>query len=239
MFFSVSQGIALYPPFWGYRKIMLLGGGGLGGGYRSSSLPSALLGALGGYRSYTVAIAIGWPTKSPGKGVEKAGCQQGPWTEMETIVMNPNELFFCGRILHRVFRCVFRRTFRRTFCHIFRQARPCKFSCQGIFIHVTTKRLCQMRWHNIDNTEKHAIMEEGADMPETHCLSHPLCLTTLMEHMCDTHCAPATKSSSKNHNPPKNLVILGFFAALFAPRTLSPEGEGCASFGHVETLKTP
>ena len=106
---------------------------------------------------------------------------------------------FCGRIFHRVFRCVFRRTFRHTFSrtfrctfrHIFRQARPCNLSSQGISIHVTTKRLCQMRWHNIDNTEKHAIMEEGADMPETHCLSHPLCLTTLMEHTCDTHCAPS------------------------------------------------
>ena len=118
---------------------------------------------------------------------------------MKTVVINPKQLFFCGRIFHSVFRFVFHRTFRRvfrrtfrcTFRHIFRQARPCKLSCQGISIHVTTKRLCQMRWHNIDNTKKHAIMEEGADMPETHCLSHPLCLTTLMEHTCDTHCAPS------------------------------------------------
>ena len=27
-------------------------------------------------------------------------------------------------------------------------------------------------------------MEEGADMPETRCLSHSLCLTTHMEHTC-------------------------------------------------------
>ena len=32
-----------------------------------------------------------------------------------------------------------------------------------------------------------------------------------------------TKSSSKNHNPKKNEVIFGFFAALFALRTLSPD----------------
>ena len=81
--------------------------------------------------------------------------------------------------------------FRCTFRHIFRHAPPCKLSRQGISIHVTTKRLCQIRWHNIDNTEKHAIMEGGADMPETHCLSHPLCLTTLMEQTRDTQCAPS------------------------------------------------
>ena len=133
------------------------------------------------------------------------------------------------------FRCVFRRTFlphfsprflfRCTFRHIFRQARPCKLSCQRISIHVTTTRLCQMRWHNISNTEKHAIMEEGADMPETHCLSHPLCLTTLMENTCDTHCAPSQNQNQKNKS-----VIFGFLAALFALRTLSPDLPGCSSF---------
>ena len=150
--------------------------------------------------------------RSPGKGVEKAGCQLGPWTEMKTVVINPKQLFFCGRIFHRVFRCVFRRAFRRTFrhtfrCtfrHIFRQACPCKLSCQGVSIHVTTKRLCQTRWHNIDNTEKHAIMEQGQT-----CLKHTA---------CHIHCAwqPSwntrvtlialhpTKSSSKNHNQKKN-----------------------------------
>ena len=96
--------------------------------------------------------------------------------------------FFAG-----LFAALFAALFRCTFRHIFRQARACKLSCQGISIHVTTvtKRLCQMRQHNTNNTEKHAIMEEGADMPETHCLSHPLCLTTLMEHTCDSHCAPS------------------------------------------------
>ena len=33
-----------------------------------------------------------------------------------------------------------------------------------------------------------------------------------------------TKSSLKNHNPKKNYGIFAFFAALFALRTLSPEG---------------
>ena len=28
-------------------------------------------------------------------------------------------------------------------------------------------------------------------MPETHCLSHPLCLTTLMEHTCEDNCTPS------------------------------------------------
>ena len=134
-----------------------------------------------------------------GKGVEKAGCQQGPWTEMKTIVINPKQLFFCGGIFHRVFHCVFRSTFRLTFrrtfsLHFSPHLSPgpsLQIVVPGNSIHVTTKRLCLMRWRNIDNTEKHAIMEEGADMPETHCLSHPFCLTTLMEHTCDTHCAPS------------------------------------------------
>ena len=65
-------------------------------------------------------VALCWgkacdTARSPGKGVEKAGCQQGPWTEMKTVVINPKQLFFCGRIFHRIFRCVFRCTFRRTF----------------------------------------------------------------------------------------------------------------------------
>ena len=69
-------------------------------------------------------------------------------------------------------------------------------------------------------------------MPETHCLSHPLCLTTLMEHMCDTHGTPPKSSSKKPQFFKKSvnfgffaalLVNFGFFAALFALRTLSPE----------------
>ena len=32
-----------------------------------------------------------------------------------------------------------------------------------------------MRWHSIDNTQKHAIMEEGADMPE-----HTLLVTSIV-----------------------------------------------------------
>ena len=161
--------------------------------------------------------AEGEPVTLPdlrGNGVEKAGCQQGPWTEMKTVVLNPKQLFFCGRIFRRVFRCVLSRTFRRTY----RRAFSLHFSphlspglCLQIVmprhsIHVTTKRLCQKRWQNINNTEKHAIMEEGADMPETHCLSHPLCLRTLMENTCDTHCAPShqiylKKPESNKKNP--------------------------------------
>ena len=134
--------------------------------------------------------------------------KRGRESELPTRSLDRNEnsrdksqtAVFCSRIIRRVFRCVFftalfaalfAALFCCTFRHIFRQARPCKLSCQRIPIRVTTKRLCQMRWHNINNTEKHAIMEEGADMPETHCLSHLLCLKTCMEHTCDTHCAPS------------------------------------------------
>ena len=109
----------------------------------------------------------------------------------KTAVFSAVEIF--RRVFSlRFFAALFRRTFfAALFRHIFRQARPSKLLRHGISIHVTTKRLCQMRWHNINNSEKHAIMEEGAGMPETHCLSHPLCLTTLMEHTCDTHYAPS------------------------------------------------
>ena len=48
-----------------------------------------------------------------------------------------------------------------------------------------------------------------------------------------------TKSSSKNHNPKKKLVIFGFFAALFALRTLSPDRHASIFRTHSDTQAAP
>ena len=146
--------------------------------------------------------AEGEPATLPdlrGKGSRKRVANKVPRPKWKQSWKIPNSCFsavefftaFFAAFFATLFAALFAALFRCTFRHIFRHARPCKLSRQGISIHVTTKRLCQMRWHSIDNTEKHAIMEEGADMPETHCLSRPLCLMTLMEQTCDTQCAPS------------------------------------------------
>ena len=75
----------------------------------------------------------------------------------------------------------------------------------------------------MNNTEKHAIMEEGADMPETDCLSHPLCLTTLSWNtrlkLITLH---PTKSSSKNHNQTKQLGYFRIFRCTFRSADFKP-----------------
>ena len=148
---------------------------------------------------------------------------------MKTVVINPKQLSFCGRIFHcvfhRVFRCGFCRTFRRIFfAALFatsftglvpvncRAGESPLMPQQGVNVH--EERHYNFTLRNIPSWGRGQI-----------CLKHTAChIHCFMEHTCHTHCTPSHQSNSRNRNKKKRSTIFGFFAALFALRTLSPDG---------------
>ena len=131
-----------------------------------------------------------------GKGSRKRVANKVPGPKWKQSWQIPNSCFsavefftaFFAAFFVALFAALFAALFRCTFRHIFRHARPCKLSRQGISIHVTTKRLCRMRWHSID---KHTACH-------IHCAWQPS-----WNRRLTLNALHPTKSSSKSHNQKK------------------------------------